>query len=618
MKIKKVDDKPMVIHTKKKAKLHTHEPKKASVKAANIYTVERNSKNKNSSGEFGGNKKYRKSTIHKTDKENKGMFFKYRMAAKESKQSIKTKDSSIKLAGAVTTQTALSNMEGGDEIRDATEIAYAASRPVTGTASKGAEMYRRKAAMKTKSRIKKIEAGSNLSKAGKSVTENVTDEVENYMDKSKSVSSHRNKGSSHIKTRESGNTAGIKRDSVISVKGKTAGKKIDKADSKRNSRNRKIRFFLDKLKSEQDQQDSVKQMATDILKGKAFLMAKKIIAAIAPLLLGLVLLIAVVTIPVVAVIAVLYNSPFAFFLPPLEAGDTVTSVTSAYVSEFNREVNDLITAHTGCDTGQIVYVDYEGIGAPSNFNDIIAVYMVKHGVEDTATVMNTTSKGWLQTVVDDMCSYTTSTGSETVATANGGSVTQTVYYVNVSYKYADDMVSEYGFNANEQELLSQMMSMFYSSSGVTPQSSLTQTEIDEIMQGITDSTQRAVVSFALTNVGYPYSQQYRDSGSYFDCSSLAYYSWQAAGKDISYGGAYSAAAEAEGLESAGYAVSYDDMQPGDLIFYSYERNGRYKNISHVAVYVGNGMVVEAKGAAYGVTYNTVPNVGNIVVIGRPQ
>lgn len=614
MKIKKVDDKPMVIHTKKKAKLHTHEPKKAKLKASNIYTVDREGKLNGDLGGTVGNKKYRRSTFHIAGKEKKGMFHQYRMALKESKQSIKTKDSSIKLAGAVTTQTALSNMEGGDEIRDATEIAYAASRPVTGTASKGAEMYRRKAAMKTKSRIKKIEAGSNLSKAGKSVT----DEVENYMDKSKSVSSHRNKGSSHIKTRESGNTAGIKRDSIISIKGKTAGKKIDKVDSKQNSRNRKIRFFLDKLKSEQDQQDSVKQMATDILKGKAFLMAKKVIAVVAPILLGLVLLIAVVAIPVVAVIAVLYNSPFAFFLPPLESGDTVTSVASAYVSEFNREVNDLITAHTGCDTGQIVYVDYEGIGAPSNFNDIIAVYMVKHGVEDTATVMNTTSKGWLQTVVDDMCSYTTSTGSETVATANGGSVTQTVYYVNVSYKYADDMVSEYGFNVNEQELLSQMMSMFYSSSGVTPQSSLTQTEIDEIMQGITDSTQRAVVSFALTKVGYPYSQQYRDSGSYFDCSSLAYYSWQAAGKDISYAGVYSAAAEAEGLESAGYGVSYDDMQPGDLIFYSYERNGRYKNISHVAVYVGNGMVVEAKGAAYGVTYNTVPNVGNIVVIGRPQ
>ena len=44
MKIKKVDDKPMVVHTKKKAKLHTHEPKKASIKASNIYTVDRSPK----------------------------------------------------------------------------------------------------------------------------------------------------------------------------------------------------------------------------------------------------------------------------------------------------------------------------------------------------------------------------------------------------------------------------------------------------------------------------------------------------------------------------------------------------------------------------------------------
>ena len=30
MKIKKVDDKPMVIHTKEKAKIHAHEPKGAN------------------------------------------------------------------------------------------------------------------------------------------------------------------------------------------------------------------------------------------------------------------------------------------------------------------------------------------------------------------------------------------------------------------------------------------------------------------------------------------------------------------------------------------------------------------------------------------------------------
>lgn len=32
MKIKKVDDKPMVIHTKQKAEIHTHEPKQASMR----------------------------------------------------------------------------------------------------------------------------------------------------------------------------------------------------------------------------------------------------------------------------------------------------------------------------------------------------------------------------------------------------------------------------------------------------------------------------------------------------------------------------------------------------------------------------------------------------------
>ena len=44
MKIKKVDDKPMTIHTKQKAKIHSHEPKQAAIKGSNIYTVNRGPK----------------------------------------------------------------------------------------------------------------------------------------------------------------------------------------------------------------------------------------------------------------------------------------------------------------------------------------------------------------------------------------------------------------------------------------------------------------------------------------------------------------------------------------------------------------------------------------------
>ena len=44
MKIKKVHVKPMIIHTKEKAKIHAHEPKGAKMKGSNVYTVERGPK----------------------------------------------------------------------------------------------------------------------------------------------------------------------------------------------------------------------------------------------------------------------------------------------------------------------------------------------------------------------------------------------------------------------------------------------------------------------------------------------------------------------------------------------------------------------------------------------
>ena len=134
--------------------------------------------------------------------------------------------------------------------------------------------------------------------------------------------------------------------------------------------------------------------------------------AVGGFLLVLVLLIAVTVLPVVAVIAILYNSPFAFFLSPMESGDTVTTVTSAYVSEFNRDINTLANEHTGYDTGQIMYVDFE-VESAGNFNDIVTIYMVKYGIGDTTTIMNDTSKSKLKEVFDDMCSYTTSSRRST-------------------------------------------------------------------------------------------------------------------------------------------------------------------------------------------------------------
>lgn len=54
----------MVIHTKKKAKIHIRRRKKASIKASSIYTVDRSPKIKGSKITTTENKKFRRSTIH--------------------------------------------------------------------------------------------------------------------------------------------------------------------------------------------------------------------------------------------------------------------------------------------------------------------------------------------------------------------------------------------------------------------------------------------------------------------------------------------------------------------------------------------------------------------------
>ena len=83
-----------------------------------------------------------------------------------------------------------------------------------------------------------------------------------------------------------------------------------------------------------------------------------------------------------------------------------------------------------------------------------------------------------------------------------------------------------------------------------------------------------------------------------------------------YNGANTAAAEAEYCSKNGKTVSQKDIKPGDLVFYSFQNNGRYKNISHVAVYVGDGKVVEAVDENHGVVYGNFYSKG-LVMIGRP-
>lgn len=417
----------------------------------------------------------------------------------------------------------------------------------------------------------------------------------------------------------------IKSGTTPSIKYCHYNKTTDKREKQNGVKKHMVQFFMDRLRKEENQKNAGK-LLKDIVRERFFIMTKQAVHYAGVFFMSVAVLVAIVILPVLLVTAILYNSPFAIFFPSISSGDTTQDVLSACVEEFNQEVDREVSDCRGYSSSRKVYVDAPAGHIPDNYYDILAVYMVKHGIGDTATDMTDRAKEKLQTVFDDMCSYYITTSTRVVSFADGSVVVYTIKNVNVVLKSWEDMVSVYNFGQEEQEILAEIMEpenlslLGYSENGGggSPGAGILPEQYQSVLDSVSNENGRKVLEFALSKVGYPYSQPLRDSGTHFDCSSLAYYAWKNAGVDIMYHGANTAAAEGQYCYDNNLLVHYEEMQPGDLIFYSYQRNGRFMDISHVAVYAGNGMVVEAANTNLGVVYRPVQGRNSIVLIGRPR
>jgi peptidoglycan DL-endopeptidase CwlO len=94
----------------------------------------------------------------------------------------------------------------------------------------------------------------------------------------------------------------------------------------------------------------------------------------------------------------------------------------------------------------------------------------------------------------------------------------------------------------------------------------------------------AAVSYAMAQVGdaYVYGAAGPDA---YDCSGLTMASWAQAGVALPH--------SSSAQYGSGPAVPASALQPGDLVFY-------YSPISHVGMYIGNGMIVHAANPSTGV------------------
>ena len=470
---------------------------------------------------------------------------------------------------------------------------------------------------------------------------------------------------------------------------KAVKKKQMEKQKKQAVRQRKIQYMINKLTGN-GQQDSLAQVAKDIVKMKASVFMLKVVQFAGAHLAPLFSILLVVAIPVVIIFFLLYCSPLGAFMPnPSEENPTVREVLSGYYMDFNTKLGQ------NGEDGAVTYLHEKNGNYVSNYYDTLMVYMVKYGTGDIGVDMDQRHKDKLKEIFDEMNSFENTTITTTIKageslgnvvtsgycqcsiccgqwaggpTASGvmpkpdhtlavdaqnpfvpmgtriimNGIEYTVedtgafdrYGVQFDVFCADHATaSAWGHqtfeaflaDGDENEITVTKKGCYVKNLNYEDYialGKLTEKEEELLREVMSEEFRNEIPSFgvgsdvanlALTKVGCKYSQEHRYEEGYYDCSSLVQRLYQEVGISLPA----IASTQGEFMVTHGLEVTEGELEPGDLIFYSYEQNGQFRNISHVAIYVGNGRMVHAANSRRGVV-NDPFNPSNIGLYGRPS
>ena len=267
-----------------------------------------------------------KTEIHK---KGNGKIHKKKETKIDNKSSTTRARRSATLVEKITKSAITENVEGGENIAGALAATGIAIRPVKGAIS-ACNRIRKKVST---SKLQKEVAGKRIrkkastkgkelaKKSAKNASKNVAKKTSKKVvkDTTKEVTKEGTKLAVKAGTTVAGSAAGPEGTVIGMAAGEAVGAKIEKTFYRAEQKSRMMKYFMDKTKPYGEQNDSLLKLAGSLIKNKVAYMIKQVVSLVAPIL----IVVMVATGIVFAIIAVLYNSPFSIFLPPLESGDTI-------------------------------------------------------------------------------------------------------------------------------------------------------------------------------------------------------------------------------------------------------------------------------------------------------
>jgi len=349
---------------------------------------------------------------------------------------------------------------------------------------------------------------------------------------------------------------------------------------------------------------------------------------------------------VAGIIANIIASPWALFVDDTdEDTPTVSEVVVQLKNEFSGEITSIISSSSNVD---VVVTDMETSTAnyePPNLIDVLGVFGVKTAANPNKEeyveiiTMDETKVQMLRGVFWDMTSIkyeiveeevepqSTTTGTSTEYTDLDASPSPSptpeiirTLVISIESMTFEQGAKMYGFTDEQNELLAELMSaeyypMFMEICGLSSFNGLTPEQAAKLINDLPEGELGSViVKFAITRLGDPYSKMKRGQGSYVDCSYLARWCYQQAG--VSDYKASTAAEQARYCVNNNLTIARSDLQAGDLIFWSFKTNGRFRNISHVGIYVGDGYIIDASSGRGMVVYRELFGESSIIYCAR--